>query len=314
MTDQKQNPDWLTAVLSGDSEAFTPIVLTVTPKLYALAMRLCGNRAMAEDLVQETFLDGYRKLHLLREPDKVDAWLATILRNKYLNSRMRSTAAASLDEIGIPIDRRTPENNYVARESLETWRKRLSTLSPALRDTAILYFWHRLSMETIAARMHIPLGTVKRRIHDIREILKKEKAMEENKMKPIPDGFAERVAEKVKELAEYNKRYGSMTGFDAAYAHIKELIADISDRDTAHKYAKESAAIAYAADSTKYAEDALSVSRQTDDVELASGVYLDLCWKIGSETEKVRYTEETILPAIAVYPDSADKKRAQAYH
>ncbi len=314
MTDQKQNPDWLTAVLSGDSEAFTPIVLSVTPRLYALAMRLCGNRAMAEDLVQETFLDGYRKLHLLREPDKVDAWLATILRNKYLNSQVRAITAVPMDEIGIPIDRHTPESSYVARESLETWRKRLSTLSPALRDTAILYFWRRMSMEAIAARMHIPLGTVKRRIHDIREILKKEKAMEENKMKPIPDGFAERVAEKVKELAEYSSRFGSMTGFDAAYAHIKELIADISDRDTAHKYAKESAAIAYAADSTKYAEDALSVSRQTDDVGLASGVYLDLCWKIGSETEKVRYTEETILPAIAVYPDSADKKRAQAYH
>ena len=132
-------PDWLTAVLSGDSEAFTPIVLSATPKLYALAMRLCGNRATAEDLVQETFLDGYRKLNLLREPDKVDAWLAKILRNKHLNAQMRSIAAVPMDEIGIPIDRRTPENGYVARESLGLWRRRLSTLSPALRDTAILY-------------------------------------------------------------------------------------------------------------------------------------------------------------------------------
>lgn len=307
-------PDWLTAVLSGDSEAFTPIVLSATPKLYALAMRLCGNRATAEDLVQETFLDGYRKLNLLREPDKVDAWLAKILRNKHLNAQMRSIAAVPMDEIGIPIDRRTPENGYVARESLELWRRRLSTLSPALRDTAVLYFWHHLSMEAIAARMHIPLGTVKRRIHDIRDILKKEKAMEENKNTPIPDGFAERVAEKVKELAEYNKRFGSMTGFDAAYAHIKELIADISARDTADKYAKESARIAYAADNAKYTEDALTVSRKTGDVALASDVYLDLCWKIDSEANKAKYTEETIFPAIDAFPDSAEKKRAQAYH
>ena len=308
------DPDWLTAVLSGDSEAFTPIVLSATPRLYALAMRLCSNRAEAEDLVQETFLDGYRKLNLLREPDKVDAWLATILRNKYLNSQMRSIAAVPMDEVGIPIDRCTPENRYVARESLETWRRRLSTLSPALRDTAILYFWRRMSMETIAARMHIPLGTVKRRIHDIREILKKEKTMEENKMKPIPDGFAEKVAEKVQELAEYSTRFGSMTGFDAAYAHIKALIADISDRDTAHKYAKESAAIAYAADSTKYAEDSLAVSRQTGDVDTLRDVYLDLCWQLGGEAEKAKYTRETILPALEAFPDSAAKKRALGYH
>ena len=171
MKNQEQNPDWLQAVLADDSEAFTPIVLAVTPKLFAIAMRLCGNQATAEDLVQETFLDGYRKLNLLREPDKVDAWLAKILRNKYLNSQMRSITTIPMDEIGIPIDRRSPENGYVARESLELWRRRLTTLSPALRDTAILYFWRHLSMEEIAVRMHIPLGTVKRRIHDIRDIL-----------------------------------------------------------------------------------------------------------------------------------------------
>ncbi len=314
MTDQEQNPDWLQTVLSGDSEAFTPIVLAATPKLYAIAMRLCGNRATAEDLVQETFLDGYRKLNLLREPDKVDAWLARILRNKYLNSQMRSITTVPMDEIGIPIDRRSPENGYVARESLELWRRRLTTLSPALRDTAILYFWRHLPMEEIATRMHIPLGTVKRRIHDIRDILKKEKAMEENKTKQIPDGFAERVSEKVQELAEYNKRFGSMTGFDTAYTHIKELIADISDRDTAQKFAKESAAIAYAADSTKYAEDSLAVSKQTGDVDTLRDVYLDLCWNIGGEAEKAKYTLETILPAIAAFPESAAKKRALAYH
>jgi RNA polymerase sigma-70 factor (ECF subfamily) len=50
------------AVLSGDKEAYGALVVHHSQTLFRLAFRITGNEADAEDVVQETFLRGYRKL------------------------------------------------------------------------------------------------------------------------------------------------------------------------------------------------------------------------------------------------------------
>jgi len=50
------------AVLSGDKEAYGALVVRYSGKLFRVAFRITGNEADAEDVVQEAFLRGYRKL------------------------------------------------------------------------------------------------------------------------------------------------------------------------------------------------------------------------------------------------------------
>ena len=299
-------------VLTGETEAYGVIASAFMDSLYRTALSLSGRTHTAEDLVQETLIDGFLKLGTLREPEKIGGWLTRILKNKYLNLVMRSPRFVPEEEMAELTDRRSPEMLYCARESLNGWRGRLNSLSPALRETAILYFWHHLTMEQISARLHLPLGTIKRRIHDAREQLKKENGMD-NKAK-LPDNFLETVQKKVDELAKYHKIYGTMDGFDKAYEQVKELISNLSYEEDVQKYTVKSSMIAYNVDEGKYQAEALENARKYGDVNAFGNISLDICWKLGDDGEKLKYTAETILPALESFPDSDKKAYQLGYH
>lgn len=61
---------------------FDSLVKRYRRSLTAAAYHLCGNPQAAEDIVQETFIDAYRGLEELHEPEKAGAWLYVILRRK----------------------------------------------------------------------------------------------------------------------------------------------------------------------------------------------------------------------------------------
>lgn len=312
-------PDELTHIiravcdtLRGDADAYSIIVSEYINKLYRKALSLCRDSAEAEDLVQETLIDGYLHLSQLREADKIEGWLMRILRNKTLNYITRAKKHSSIDELAEIADRRTPEAMMVTGETMREWKNRLGSLSPALRETAMLYFWYGLTMEQIAEITKTPIGTVKRRIHDAREKLKKENGMENETIK-LPDGFAEALSVKIKELASYTKTYGH-TGFDSAYRNVKELIAGLSDRENVKKYTLESAAIAAEADLDKYAEEALDACRRYGDILRASGIYIDLIWKMNSGREKLEYAKNKVIPDLESYPESEVKHQELGHH
>jgi len=296
----------------GNTDAYNVIVTAYMQKLYYTARSLSGSDAQAEDLVQETLIDGYLNLSRLREPEKIEGWLMRILKNKALNYLTRTRRTESEDALLGIADKRTPEMLTVSAESMREWQEKLNALSPALRTTAILYFWHHLPMEEIARRTDVPLGTVKRRIHDAREKLKKENNMNEH-TNTLPDSFAEALAKKIRELETYTKTYGS-TGFDSAYTNVKELIANLSDRENVKTYSVKGAEIAAQTDMGKYAEESLAVYRKFNQVQKASWLYLDLCWKNNDKQKQYHYTADTILPALTEYPDSEEKHNELGSH
>lgn len=296
----------------GETDAYNIIVAHCMQKLYAAALAICKNRATAEDLVQETFLDGYLRLGSLREAEKVESWLMRILRNKTLNIVMRSRISESEEVLARVADTRSPESTYLAAETRAEWRQKFASLSPALRQTALLYFYEELPMEEIARRQAVPLGTVKRRIHDARVKLRKEHDME-NTTAGLPDSFVEKLAEKIKDLERYTQTFGTQ-GFDEAYRSVQALIAEVRSEERAKAFAVETAKIASNADIEKYAEEALATYRTHGEVMKATWLYLELAWKLGNDREKIAYTKETILPALASYPDSELKIHALALH
>ncbi len=62
---------------------FEKLVIAVSSDLYRYALMLCRNKAMAEDLVQETFMRAWRFLDSLRDEKKAKSWLLTTLRREF---------------------------------------------------------------------------------------------------------------------------------------------------------------------------------------------------------------------------------------
>src|SRR5256885_15239046 len=79
--------DLVAACLAGDREAFGRIVERYQRLLCSLAYSATGSLSESEDLAQEAFVDAWRQLRMLREPEKLRPWLCGILRYKVCRLR-----------------------------------------------------------------------------------------------------------------------------------------------------------------------------------------------------------------------------------
>jgi RNA polymerase sigma-70 factor (ECF subfamily) len=130
----------------------------------------------ADDLVQETWFDVYRKINALQQPDAFAAWLYRIARDKaYRQMRRRPTPTARIDE-STTAAASFDEDTFDAEE-LAQMKAALDALPQDHREVLVLRFIEGMSYEQIAAIIGCPLGTVRSRIHyaksAIREKLKR---------------------------------------------------------------------------------------------------------------------------------------------
>lgn len=129
------------------------------PALLAYLLRLAGRRDLAEDLLQETFVQALRGIDRLEEVSSPRAWLFTIARNLGVSAlrRRRPVAALSDDMVIAPAVTGDPR--------LEMMATAIERLPDKLRETLELRLRHDLSYEEIAAVLAIPVGTVRSRLH-----------------------------------------------------------------------------------------------------------------------------------------------------
>jgi RNA polymerase sigma-70 factor, ECF subfamily len=137
------------------------------PALLVYLRRLTG-RHMAEDLLQETFVQALRGIDRLSEVASPRAWLFTIARNVGISAIRRRRAVVALsDEMAIaPVAGSDPR--------LEKMALAINELPEKLRETLELRLRHDLSYEEIAAVLSIPLGTVRSRLHNAVKQLREE--------------------------------------------------------------------------------------------------------------------------------------------
>lgn len=298
--------------LSGNKESYSLIVSTYMQRLYSKALYMVKNEECAKDLTQETFIEAYLKLSSLRHKEKLEGWLVQMLKNKAINYIKRKPAAYSDLEDIIIRDDFSPEALYIADEETERLKKEIGSLSSALRETAMLYFVDDMSMDMIAKRLDIPLGTVKRRIYDARQRLKKEKNMKKDSK--LSDSFVKEIADKIEKLGNYYDVHGSRIGFDDAYSGVKDLIHGLSSNEDVKEYSVKGIEIALGYNRSKYADDALGIYMKYNEVQKAADLLLNLCWELNSSEEKINYTLERVIPELEKYPDSAEKDAAIAGH
>lgn len=156
------------------------------PRIYALAVRLCGNPVDGEDLAQDTFARAFRREGQFRGEADWGTWVYRICVNLWKNrvrfekrryfwshvplERPNSDGDPSPLELADPRDRTEgPAEIADQRRALEN---ALNALSPAERAVLVLREMEDKSYEEIAALLQVPLGTVKSRVARAREALK----------------------------------------------------------------------------------------------------------------------------------------------
>jgi RNA polymerase sigma-70 factor (ECF subfamily) len=151
-------------------ERFAAEALPLFKALYATARRLTGNVHDAEDLVQETYLRGYRAFDRFEPGTNLRAWLYSILHNARADALRKRRPMRIADE---PLEGGPalppPQLQLGAQLDLE---KALACVPEVFREALILRDVEELSYEEIARALGIPIGTVMSRLYRGRAVLR----------------------------------------------------------------------------------------------------------------------------------------------
>ena len=159
----------------GDESAIGRLYDRYGAVLYAVAYRIVGQRADAEEVVLQAFAQAWRDAPRFEAArGSVAGWLTMIARSRALDlvrsrsRRERITATAAADRPEAPPamgeSRPDPAGAVEHDERRRQVRQALETLSPAQRQAIELAYFEGLSQSEIAERLQEPLGTVKTRV------------------------------------------------------------------------------------------------------------------------------------------------------
>lgn len=147
--------------------------------LYRVALRLTGNAAEADDLVQETMLKAYRAWDQFEKGTNAKGWLLTILRHAFINEyrrRTRHPETVDLDAIEPfsvfeDLQDDDPQGTFFDRIVDDEVLRAIDALPEQFRETVVLSDVEGLSYEEIARVLGVPVGTVKSRLFRARRLL-----------------------------------------------------------------------------------------------------------------------------------------------
>ena len=157
---------------------FEQLAMPLFDQLYNHACWLTGDRADAEDLVQETYAKALKGCGSFAEGTNLRAWMFKILRNACLNSRSglkQNTSYLEDEETGADeavAHEVTPEALLLASESQEAMFIALERLPVAHREIILLCDVDEMSYREIAQVLDVPAGTVMSRLARARKNLR----------------------------------------------------------------------------------------------------------------------------------------------
>jgi RNA polymerase sigma-70 factor (ECF subfamily) len=158
-------PDQTLLVLlaqSGDRAALEQLLRDIHAPLRRYITRLAG-AALADDILQETALQIFRKLAFLREPAVFRPWTFRIASRIAFSQLKRARRWEPLD--AAPPEPLTTVDPNLGELPDEAFLTLLDRVSPASRAVLLLRYQHDLSIEEAAAILEIPIGTAKSRLH-----------------------------------------------------------------------------------------------------------------------------------------------------
>lgn len=179
---ERTDEQLLAAFRGGDLGAYRSLVERYHDDLVRFLIRFLGDRALADDVFQETFLQVYQSAGTFDPERRFRPWLFTIAANKgrdMLRKKGRrqevdlhasvdggqgeGRSASFVDLMEVRVE--SPQSGVLSEEQDRLVDRALSALSPPLREILLLAYFQRLSYQQVAEELGIPLGTVKSRLH-----------------------------------------------------------------------------------------------------------------------------------------------------
>lgn len=153
-------------------DEFKTELASVIPQLRAFARSLCGNRDMADDLVQETMLKAWAARKRFEAGTSMQAWTHTILRNLFRSQMRRSRFVGEWDDAKAEELLSAP-GDQEQHMHLSDLQRALLELPPAQREALILVGAGGFAYEEAAEICGCAIGTVKSRVARARAAVEK---------------------------------------------------------------------------------------------------------------------------------------------
>jgi RNA polymerase sigma-70 factor, ECF subfamily len=154
----------VTAVQSGDQSAMAALYDRYSSIVYSVALRVLQDTAAAEDVLQDIFMQLWRKPAAFdASRGNMAAWLAVIARNRAIDALRRRRPQDDIAEVMVSVE---PDLASEAERSraMEKVRGALQAMPPAQRAALEMAYFEGLTHAEIAEKSGDPLGTIKTRI------------------------------------------------------------------------------------------------------------------------------------------------------
>lgn len=155
-------------IILQDQEALAMLYDRYAAMVKGLAYRILNSPEEAEEVVLDVFSQIWRKASSYdSRQSRVDTWIFMIARSRTLDklrslSRLAQVVTACEQLVPVPLN--TPEEELIISERREQVQTAMANLPPEQRQVIELAYYQGLSHTEIAAKMNLPLGTIKTRI------------------------------------------------------------------------------------------------------------------------------------------------------
>jgi RNA polymerase sigma-70 factor (ECF subfamily) len=176
---------------AGDRAAYGELVERFQPTVYAIALSRLRNPAEAQELAQEVFLHGMKKLPQLRDAACFAGWLRQITVRMAINRLTRRGPFQGVEPEVLEQAAAAgsgPLDELVRAEQREELLRGLARLKAVDRATLVAFYLRGRSLKQMSREFETPVGTIKRRLHVARNRLRR--ALEEAGSAPAATGPA----------------------------------------------------------------------------------------------------------------------------
>lgn len=169
--DSAQESEWIVGLREGQPQAFLAVYQHYRVRIYSFLLRLSGRRDLADDLLQDTFVQLARHATRLPPETRLAPWLYTVARNRYLNQRR--TAQARWEQLRTwfggqrePIEDVLAGPQHVAsqRRAIAQIEQAIQTLAPPLREVILLVCIEELEQDQAAQILGIAPAALRKRL------------------------------------------------------------------------------------------------------------------------------------------------------
>ena len=182
------------ALRSGDAGGLETLVRLHQHRAMGVAVHLCGDHTLAEDVVADSFLLAFRNIHRYDPSRPFAPWFYRIVLNETRAALRRRRSAERVRTRG-GIDetagdrQRAPEAAAVANELAAELLREVDRLPHKQREAIVLRYYMDMDEQSVATTLGIPLGTAKWRLYAARKrLLRQLTTREEETIHPLQEG------------------------------------------------------------------------------------------------------------------------------